>query len=61
MEGGRIDHAHHDTMAHRALDELVAMDDAVELALKMTNEEVSDECLWCGEDVYQNVSCQLDR
>lgn len=39
VEGGRIDHAHHDTMAHRALDEVVAMDDAVELALDMTNQE----------------------
>ncbi|KAG0724064.1 Alkaline phosphatase [Chionoecetes opilio] len=39
VEGGRIDHAHHDNMAHRALDELVAMDDAIELALGMTKEE----------------------
>lgn len=41
VEGGRIDHAHHDTMAHRALDELVAMDDAVQQAAAMTSEEVS--------------------
>lgn len=38
VEGGRIDHAHHDTMAHRALDELVAMDEAVLQAASMTNE-----------------------
>ncbi|XP_042237829.1 alkaline phosphatase-like [Homarus americanus] len=39
VEGGRIDHAHHDTVAHRALDETVAMDRAVEMALKLTSQE----------------------
>nr|XP_045611120.1 alkaline phosphatase, tissue-nonspecific isozyme-like isoform X2 [Procambarus clarkii] len=39
VEGGRIDHAHHDGIAHRALDETVAMDEAVEKALNLTNEE----------------------
>ncbi|XP_071534051.1 alkaline phosphatase-like [Panulirus ornatus] len=39
VEGGRIDHAHHDTVAHRALDEAVAMDRAVEKAVQMTNQE----------------------
>ncbi|CAL4129111.1 unnamed protein product, partial [Meganyctiphanes norvegica] len=39
VEGGRIDHAHHDGTAKRALDEAVAMDKAVEAALKLTNEE----------------------
>lgn len=39
VEGGRIDHAHHDTIAHRALDEAVAMDRAVEEALRLTNPE----------------------
>ncbi|XP_045126148.1 alkaline phosphatase-like isoform X1 [Portunus trituberculatus] len=39
VEGGRIDHAHHDTMAHRALDELVAMDDAIGVAMQMTDEK----------------------
>lgn len=42
VEGGRIDHAHHDTLAHRALDEAVAMDEAVEKALSLTNEEVGE-------------------
>ncbi|CAL4060358.1 unnamed protein product [Meganyctiphanes norvegica] len=39
VEGGRIDHGHHDSTAHRALDEAVAMDNAVEEALKLTDEE----------------------
>ncbi|XP_069993382.1 alkaline phosphatase-like isoform X1 [Penaeus vannamei] len=39
VEGGRIDHAHHDTLAHRALDEAVAMDEAIEKALNLTSEE----------------------
>ncbi|XP_068235929.1 alkaline phosphatase, tissue-nonspecific isozyme-like [Palaemon carinicauda] len=39
VEGGRIDHALHDTMAQRALEELVAMDEAVEAALKVVNLE----------------------
>lgn len=40
VEGGRIDHAHHDTIAHRALDETVAFDEAIELAYQMTNQQV---------------------
>lgn len=40
MEGGRIDHAHHDTIAHRALDETVAFDEAIELAYQITNQQV---------------------
>ncbi|XP_064108445.1 alkaline phosphatase-like [Macrobrachium nipponense] len=39
VEGGRIDHGHHDTKAHRALDEAVAMDRAVEEALRLTSRE----------------------
>lgn len=42
VEGGRIDHAHHDTLAHRALDEAVAMDEAIEKALDLTSEEVGE-------------------
>merc|ERR1711860_244124 len=34
VEGGRIDHAHHDVTVHRALDETVAMDLALETAIK---------------------------
>ncbi|MFU8816990.1 MAG: alkaline phosphatase [Pseudomonadales bacterium] len=37
VEGGRIDHAHHAGNAHRALVDTVAMADAVEVALAMTN------------------------
>lgn len=39
VEGGRIDQAHHDNMALRALDETVVMDRAVALAQKLTNEK----------------------
>jgi alkaline phosphatase len=37
VEGGRIDHAHHDNNAARALDETLAMDAAVSRALELTN------------------------
>ncbi|CAG7720117.1 unnamed protein product [Allacma fusca] len=38
VEGGRIDHAHHDNMAQKALMETVMMDKAVETAANMTSE-----------------------
>ena len=34
VEGGRIDHAHHANYANRALDETVAMHDAVEKSIE---------------------------
>jgi alkaline phosphatase len=37
VEGGRIDHAHHDTNAARALSETVAFDDAIKAALDKTD------------------------
>ncbi|XP_075214863.1 membrane-bound alkaline phosphatase-like [Lycorma delicatula] len=37
VEGGRIDHAHHDSQAHRALDETVKLSQAVETAVNMTD------------------------
>ncbi|CAG5126105.1 unnamed protein product, partial [Candidula unifasciata] len=37
VEGGKIDHGHHANRAHNALMELVAMAEAVELALKVTD------------------------
>jgi alkaline phosphatase len=37
VEGGRIDHAHHNTNAARALDETLAMDAAVSRALELTD------------------------
>ena len=37
VEGGRIDHAHHAGNAYRALADTVAMADAVQTALRMTN------------------------
>lgn len=37
VEGGRIDHAHHDGRARRALEETVALDEAVAAALEMVD------------------------
>ncbi|KAH8397462.1 hypothetical protein KR222_005512, partial [Zaprionus bogoriensis] len=37
VEGGRIDHAHHQTKAKKALDETVQFSDAVRKALQLTN------------------------
>lgn len=37
VEGGRIDHAHHDTKAHKALDETVQFAEAVKKATEMAN------------------------
>ncbi|XP_048773394.2 alkaline phosphatase-like isoform X1 [Ostrea edulis] len=39
VEGARIDHAHHDNIAKRALTETIAMDKAVKVAAEMTKEE----------------------
>jgi alkaline phosphatase len=39
VEGGRIDHAHHDGRAHRALADTVALDEAVRTALDMTRRQ----------------------
>lgn len=39
VEGGRIDHAHHDTRAHKALDETIEFAKAVALAVSKTNAE----------------------
>jgi alkaline phosphatase len=39
VEGGRIDHAHHDNLAQIALEEVMAFDKAITTALKMTKEE----------------------
>jgi len=38
VEGGRIDHAHHDGNAYRALDEAIALSDAVRAADEMTSD-----------------------
>lgn len=37
IEGGKIDHAHHATNPYRALEEMLAMEKAIEVALDMTN------------------------
>ncbi|XP_041347334.1 alkaline phosphatase, tissue-nonspecific isozyme-like [Gigantopelta aegis] len=38
VEGARIDHAHHDNYAKRALHDVIAMDDAVKVAMDVTKE-----------------------
>ena len=37
VEGGRIDHAHHDSWVNMALDETVALDEAIETAYNMVD------------------------
>nr|XP_045223826.1 alkaline phosphatase, placental type isoform X2 [Macaca fascicularis] len=39
VEGGRIDHGHHESRAYRALTEAVMFDDAIERAGQLTSEE----------------------
>ncbi|BFZ22884.1 hypothetical protein BsWGS_25923 [Bradybaena similaris] len=39
VEGGKIDHGHHDSLAHYALSELVAMAEAVDVARKLTDDK----------------------
>lgn len=39
VEGGRIDHAHHENKARKALDETVQFSEAVRMAQQMTNDE----------------------
>ncbi|KAL0838596.1 hypothetical protein ABMA28_016687 [Loxostege sticticalis] len=39
VEGGRIDHAHHDSLAHLALDETVEYSKAIKKAKSLTSEE----------------------
>lgn len=41
VEGGRIDHAHHDNYAHLALDETIEMDRAVKVATDALKEDES--------------------
>lgn len=37
VEGGRIDHAHHDSLAHKALDETVEFSKAIQAAINLTD------------------------
>lgn len=39
VEGGRIDHAHHENLARKALDETIEFHEAVKTAVKMTDED----------------------
>lgn len=39
IEGGRIDHGHHNTWAKKAMDETIEFSKAIQKALEMTNEE----------------------
>ena len=42
VESGRIDHAHHDNTANRAIEEVVQLDHAVEKALDMLKDELDE-------------------
>lgn len=46
--GGRIDHAHHDGNAYRALSDTVALSDAVQQALRLVN--ISDTLVLVTSD-----------
>lgn len=39
VEGGRVDHAHHDNRAKMAMEETLALEEAVQVALEMTERE----------------------
>ncbi|XP_048742887.1 alkaline phosphatase, tissue-nonspecific isozyme-like isoform X2 [Ostrea edulis] len=39
VEGGRIDHAHHDTKAKKALTDAIEFDEAVKMAVTLTNQQ----------------------
>lgn len=39
VEGGRIDHGHHDAKAHKALDETVQFSEAIKRAVELTDRE----------------------
>ena len=39
VEGGRIDHAHHDNFAKRAMEETIELENAVKVAMEKTNPE----------------------
>ena len=43
VEGGRIDHAHHDTHANIALDETLALDKAVQTAMTTLKSKFLDD------------------
>ena len=42
VESGRIDHAHHDNTAVRALSETVSLDSAIEATLDMLGDDLDD-------------------
>ncbi len=44
VEGGRIDHAHHAGNAYRALDETIALSDAVRAAVQTAPKDTLDYC-----------------
>lgn len=39
LPGGRIDHAHHDTKAKKALTDAIEFDEAVKMAVTLTNQQ----------------------
>ena len=50
VEGARIDLAHHDTHAVRALSETVALDKAVEKTLEMLSDQLDDTLIIATAD-----------
>lgn len=56
VESGRVDHAHHNTQANRALSETVALDLAVEKALEMMADQMDETLLIVTADHAHTMS-----
>lgn len=56
VEGGRIDHAHHDVWARRALSETAAMDKAVEAVLEVMKDELDETLIIITADHGHTMS-----
>lgn len=54
VEGGRIDHGHHDSLAHKALDETVEFSKAVQAAVDLT--DTSDTLIVATADHSHTMS-----
>ena len=57
-ESGRIDHAHHGVQAHLALDETLALDLAVEEAVRTLGKEAQDTLIIVTADHSHTMSFQ---
>ena len=54
VEGGRIDHAHHENRARYALEETIAFSSAISTTMKMINME---DTLVIGQLLYHITTC----